>query len=104
MKRLLVHHTEEMVEVDGCLVLDASGINDIDATGVEMLHEVEVDMAEKGVALHLAEVKGPVRDVFASIGTMGTPRRSDPRLGRRCRGHRARALRRCGRSAPGGHR
>ncbi len=34
------------------LVLDASGINDIDATGVEMLHEVMREIDERGVALH----------------------------------------------------
>ncbi|MEL6891381.1 MAG: sulfate permease [Actinomycetota bacterium] len=47
------------------LVVDASGMNDLDATGAETLREIEMALADRGVALHLAEVKGPVRDVLA---------------------------------------
>ncbi len=56
------------------IVLDASGINDIDATGAEMLHEVLGDLEDRGIALHLADVKGPVRDVLrrADIWTHAT--------------------------------
>ena len=42
------------------LVLDASGINDVDATGAEMLTEVLEELDEVDVVLHLAHVKGPV--------------------------------------------
>ncbi|HSM65035.1 MAG TPA: sodium-independent anion transporter, partial [Ilumatobacteraceae bacterium] len=50
------------------LVLDASGINDLDVTGAEMLHELLVEVADRGVVLHLADVKGPVRDVLRRAG------------------------------------
>ncbi len=50
------------------LILDASGINDIDSSAAEMLHEVLTDLHELGVALHLADVKGPVRDVLQRAG------------------------------------
>lgn len=46
------------------LVLDASGINDIDATGAEMLSEVLEDFDERDIELHLTGLKGPVRDVL----------------------------------------
>lgn len=46
------------------LVLDCSGINDVDATGAEMLAEVITELDEGPVTLHLADVKGPVRDVL----------------------------------------
>jgi sulfate permease, SulP family len=50
------------------LVLDASGINDIDTSAVEALTELVVDLDEQGVAVHLASAKGPVRDVLARAG------------------------------------
>ena len=46
------------------VVLDASGINDVDATGVEMLHELLPEFDDRGVTLHVADLKGPVRDVL----------------------------------------
>lgn len=50
------------------VVLDASGINDIDATGVEALRDVLTEYADRGVPLHIADVKGPVRDVLHRSG------------------------------------
>ncbi|MCU0267954.1 MAG: sulfate permease [Acidimicrobiales bacterium] len=44
------------------VVLDASGIGDLDASGAHTLHELDQDLAGAGVALHLATVRGPVRD------------------------------------------
>ena len=58
-------------DLDGAetaLVLDASGVNDIDATGADMLGELLGEMAELGVAMHLAEVRGPARDVLHRSG------------------------------------
>lgn len=52
----------------GALVLDASGINDVDATGADMLAELLPEMDDRGVALHLADAKGPVRDVLRRAG------------------------------------
>jgi SulP family sulfate permease len=69
VKKLLLAHAENLVDADpGVLLLDASGINDIDATGVEMFCELMSELDEQGVALHLADVKGPVRDVLHRAG------------------------------------
>ena len=68
VKRLLVAGADALVDQPRALVLDASGINDIDATGVEMLDEVLEDLDDRGVALHLTDVKGPVRDVLRRAG------------------------------------
>ena len=42
-------------------------INFIDATGLEMLRRLDDGLAALGVALHLSDVKGPVRDQLAAI-------------------------------------
>ncbi len=68
LKRLLVRYADELETVPRTLVLDASGINDVDATGAEMLAEVITELDERDVALHLTDVKGPVRDVLRRAG------------------------------------
>lgn len=50
------------------LIVDCSGINDIDATGVETLSEIITELDELGVTMHLCDVKGPVRDVLHRAG------------------------------------
>jgi SulP family sulfate permease len=44
------------------VVLIMSAVNRIDATAMEVLTSLNHDWAEKGIQLHLAEVKGPVQD------------------------------------------
>lgn len=68
VKRLILSHVAELERGSGALVLDASGINDLDATGAEMLHEILTEVEEKHVALHFTDVKGPVRDVLRAAG------------------------------------
>ena len=51
------------------IVLDASGVNDIDTSAVEALSELLVELDEQGIAVHLANAKGPVRDVLERAGT-----------------------------------
>ena len=51
------------------VVLDASGVNDIDTSAVEAFTELVVDLGEQGIAVHLASAKGPVRDVLMRSGT-----------------------------------
>ncbi len=68
VKKLMVEHAEAVTDEPRVLVLDASGINDLDVTGAEMLHELLVEVADRGVVLHLADVKGPVRDVLRRAG------------------------------------
>ena len=79
VKRLCLGHAAELVdpgqpgEPGGdarprALVLDCSGINDIDATGADVLGEIVTELDASPVALHLADVKGPVRDVLHRAG------------------------------------
>lgn len=46
------------------LVLDCSAITTADFTGVEMLQNLCTDLGESGVVVHLAAVRGPVRDIL----------------------------------------
>lgn len=46
------------------VILDASSTTDIDASGAHALHELSADLDAAGIALHLAVVRGPVRDVL----------------------------------------
>lgn len=51
-----------------CVLLIASGINHIDATGLEFLEHSAAAFQEAGIELHLAEVKGPVMDRLERAG------------------------------------
>jgi SulP family sulfate permease len=68
MKRLVTEHARSLTQEPRALILDAGGINDLDATGAEMLAELIPDIEALDVAFHLAEVKGPVRDVMHRAG------------------------------------
>lgn len=68
VKTLILGHVAELTTEPRTLVIDASGVNDLDATGSEMLHEILIEVEEQGVALHLTDVKGPVRDVLWASG------------------------------------
>jgi SulP family sulfate permease len=46
------------------VILDASAITDLDASGAHALAELAGDLELAGVELHLATVRGPVRDVL----------------------------------------
>lgn len=46
------------------LVLDLGGAHDIDAVGVETLHQLLVDAEQRGVRVAVVGLKGPVRDVL----------------------------------------
>jgi len=56
------------------VVLILSAVNRIDLTGVEALGEMHQNLRERGIELHLAEVKGPVQDrmqrtsLWANVG------------------------------------
>jgi len=51
-----------LIEAPHDLVLVMSGVNLMDATAAEVFTEFNRDLAERGIRLHLAEVKGPVQD------------------------------------------
>jgi len=46
------------------VVLDASGINSIDTTGIHALAALEQELAGNGIQLRMAAVHGPVRDLL----------------------------------------
>lgn len=52
------------------VILILSGVANIDASGLEMLESFERSLREKGMDLHLAEVKGPVMDRLAGTRLM----------------------------------
>jgi SulP family sulfate permease len=68
VKQLLLGRARAMAEVGGAVVVDASGINDMDATGAETLAEVLDEYDDLGVPLHMTDIKGPVRDVMRRAG------------------------------------
>ncbi|KZE33256.1 SulP family sulfate permease [Crenobacter luteus] len=53
-----------------CLVLSMSGVNRVDASAVDWLLRFDAMLAARGVVLWLAEVKGPVHDLFARAGAL----------------------------------
>ena len=53
------------------LVLVCSAINFIDTTGLEMLRRLNHTLKNLGIALHLSDVKGPVRDQLESTSLAG---------------------------------
>lgn len=59
---------ELIIERSGtaCMVLDLNGVNEIDSTGLDELLETMKDLGEKKIAVKLAEVKAPVRDMLKS--------------------------------------
>lgn len=58
LQALVSHHDHALRDV----VLVLSGVNAVDASGVEMLEHLNDELARLGIHLHLAEVKGPVQD------------------------------------------
>lgn len=56
--------TAELEKAPGThdLVPIMSGVNRVDTTAMEVLTDINRDLADRGVRLHLAEVKGPVQD------------------------------------------
>jgi len=50
------------------IILDAEGINEIDATGEEMLHELARRLNKQGIELVFARAKKPLIDVFTRTG------------------------------------
>lgn len=50
------------------LVLICSAVNQIDASALESLQNLSLELADAGVTLHLAEVKGPVMDRLSRSG------------------------------------
>ena len=59
------------------VIIDAEGINEIDATGEEMLHELDKRLQAAGIELLVARAKKQIMDILKRTGfveTMGTER------------------------------
>lgn len=54
-------------------LLDASNIHDIDSTGIEVLKEVEENLASMNIELHMCGATGPVRDMLYKSNLMNEP-------------------------------
>jgi sulfate permease, SulP family len=50
------------------IVLDFSGVNDMDAVALDTLEELMQDMESQGVTVLIAAMKGPVRDITGRAG------------------------------------
>jgi SulP family sulfate permease len=50
------------------VLLISSGINDVDATGLEVLETIHRRLSEIGIGFYLSDVKGPVTDRFKLAG------------------------------------
>jgi carbonic anhydrase/anti-anti-sigma regulatory factor len=68
VKRLVLDAAAELTDEPRALVLDCSGVNDIDATGADTADEIMTEIEDLGVQVHLSDVKGPVRDVLIRAG------------------------------------
>jgi len=54
------------------VIIDASGMNRIDASGESAFREIHGGYEERGVELHFANIKGPVRDLLRRSGFWST--------------------------------
>lgn len=66
IRRLVAEHPEPVRAV----ILDAGGIHDVDVSALAALRQIRGELAQRGQALYLADVKGPVRDLLARSGFM----------------------------------
>jgi sulfate permease, SulP family len=64
LKQAELAQTENPGHHRTALIVDCSGINDLDITSVGMLSEVLEELTAREVDLHLCEVRGPIRDVL----------------------------------------
>jgi SulP family sulfate permease len=53
---------------DHLVVLDLSGVNDVDVTGTTVLRDVFTHLQDRNLGVRMAEVRGPVRDVLGRAG------------------------------------
>ena len=62
---------EALTERVSAVVVDCFSINDVDASALRMLRDLRKELGERKVALLLAALKGPVRDVLERDGLVG---------------------------------
>ncbi len=68
LKRRVHRLVDQASEAPDAIVLDAAGVNDIDTSAAEALNELIEELGAQDVSVHLAAVKGPVRDVLMRAG------------------------------------
>ena len=68
LRETLLRLVDAASEPVRAVILDASSIHDIDLSALTTLREVHRTLAARGIDLHLADVKGPVRDTLARSG------------------------------------
>ncbi|MEX2627309.1 MAG: sulfate permease, partial [Ilumatobacteraceae bacterium] len=68
LKRRLAQLVHDHPEGLRHVVIDGAGINDVDASAEATLAELVTEYDERGIEIHLANVKGPVRDVLVRSG------------------------------------
>lgn len=68
LKETLKREEARMDQPLKAVVLDASAINQLDSSADTALHELLRDYRERGIAIHIANVKGPVMDVMKRSG------------------------------------
>lgn len=70
--RTVTRRVEALVDASDerlrAVVLDASAVSDLDGDGLAALDELERSLAARGITLHLATVRGPVRDRLRASG------------------------------------
>lgn len=68
-KRVQRHRKGKLKHV----ILDSSNIHSIDSTGIQVLKEVEQELDQQGITLHLSNVIGPVRDILYKCDLLTEP-------------------------------
>ena len=73
---------EALTERVSAVVVDYFSINDVDASALRMLRDLRKELGERKVALLLAALKGPVRDVLSATASSARASRSTARSSR----------------------
>ena len=68
LRETLLRLVDEAPSPVRAVIVDAGGIHDVDVSALESLREVNRALAARGITLHLADVKGPVRDILGRAG------------------------------------
>lgn len=68
LKRRLAQLDVDHPEGLHAIVLDGAGVNELDASAEAALADLVTDAEARGVRVHLAQMKGPVRDVLIRSG------------------------------------
>ena len=67
LQSYVMEKVAERPEIKSVLLI-STGINDIDATGLEVLETIHRDLCAGGIGFYLSDVKGPVSDRFKLAG------------------------------------